>query len=286
MLVPEALRRRMQQLISDENGMRSGGTYRPAHVNYVMIFAPVLSEHLDAEDPTRLVEQILFYTSIERTVAQVNMVRQVALANALVDFASSMHRQQQCDGADLRRLAVASVARRLYLVEVLPDLWIHAVRALSIHSDSVYIAGAVEVAWGKPTAAPVACRRLGPAATAGCMERMAGSSAAIHAYPQLQNGIANDILHNQGRAALEQRLEMYFSKWVWQWDVEHQYAPTLRASQPTGMPPGIAAETLPCTLTACLADHSAGRVQRRVARRCRRGTRMVRSANRRTRAAM
>lgn len=56
-------------------------------------------------------------------------MRQVALANALIDFASSM--QAEAAGAELRTLAVGTTARRLYLVEVAPDLWLHACVALA-----------------------------------------------------------------------------------------------------------------------------------------------------------
>lgn len=42
---------------------------------------------------------------------------------------------------------------------------------------------------------------------------------------------------------MERSLERFFSKWVWQWDVEHQTAPVLQASQPASNSSGLLAET-------------------------------------------
>ncbi|KAL4398773.1 hypothetical protein ACI68E_004170 [Malassezia pachydermatis] len=53
------------------------------------------------------------------------------------------------------------------------------------------------------------------------------------------------LLCTQGRASLESALERYFSKWVWTWDVEGQYAPTLHASPPATTPSGLVVETMP-----------------------------------------
>lgn len=80
---------------------------------------------------------------------------------------------------------------------------------------------------------------------------------------QLRHGHPEEMLHERGREVLEQRLENHFSKWVWQWDVEHQRASPLHASAPPPTPIGIVAETVPelggCTFVD--AEHLAKPLQ-------------------------
>lgn len=129
-MLPSALR---TGLFSPQ-GEGRGPVYVPAHVHYMLIFCPRITEHLSVEDPARLSDQVLFFTSIENPVSQGTIVRQVALANALVDFASSQHRNQHDnEEPGLRRLAVSSDARRLLLLEVQPHFWVHVVRYPSSH---------------------------------------------------------------------------------------------------------------------------------------------------------
>lgn len=60
---------------------------------------------------------------------------------------------------------------------------------------------------------------------------------------QLQHGDPDQVLSERGREKLEQELERFFSKWVWQWDVERQIASPLHASAPPPPRVGIVAET-------------------------------------------
>lgn len=98
-------------------------TYSPAHVHYVILFSPKLGTEHSPEDTARLTEQILVYTSRESAVPQAQMVRQVALANALIAFGTEMH----SSSSHTRKLAAGSRMRRLLLLEVEPDMWLHAV---------------------------------------------------------------------------------------------------------------------------------------------------------------
>ncbi|WFC94609.1 hypothetical protein MBRA1_001242 [Malassezia brasiliensis] len=143
--------------------------YVPAHVDHVMLFCPKLTQHLAAEDPARLTDQVLFYTSIANPVSHAAIAQQVALANALIDFAS----------------------RRLVSVENAWDTW------------------------------------------------------------QLHHGDPDTVQTKHGREKLEQDLERFFSKWVWQWDVERQTASPLHASTPPPARIGLVAETV-ASLASCL----------------------------------
>ena len=99
----------------------SSGAYVPAQVQYVMLFSPVLTEHLGAEDPARLIGQLLTCTSRESAVSHVQTERRIALANAFIDFGTSMQHHCRPDTRDeMRTLAVQSSHRRFYLVEVMP----------------------------------------------------------------------------------------------------------------------------------------------------------------------
>lgn len=103
--------------------------YVPAHVDHVMLFCPKLTQHLAAEDPARLADQVLFYTSIANPVPHATIAQQTALANALIDFASSQHSKAHASAhTGLRKVAVTSTGRRLVSVEVHPQYWMHAVR--------------------------------------------------------------------------------------------------------------------------------------------------------------
>lgn len=89
------------------------------------------------------------------------------------------------------------------------------------------------------------------------------SGRYVAALIQLRHGHPEEMLHEKGREVLEQRLENHFSKWVWQWDVEHQRASPLHASAPPPTPMGIVAETVPelggCTFVD--AEHLAKPLQ-------------------------
>lgn len=67
---------------------------------------------------------------------------------------------------------------------------------------------------------------------------------------QIRYGNPETILENLGRGSLEQSLEHFFSKWVWQWDVERQKSSPLYASAPTPAHVGIMAEASPA-LESC-----------------------------------
>lgn len=97
-------------------------TYTPAFVHYVVVFSPALSRQHAAEDPARVTDQILVYTGRESAVPRAQMIRQVALANALIAFATEMHGSQ----SSTRRISAGSSMRRLLLVEVERDVWLHA----------------------------------------------------------------------------------------------------------------------------------------------------------------
>ena len=198
----------------------SSGAYVPAQVQYVMLFSPVLTEHLGAEDPARLIGQLLTCTSRESAVSHVQTVRRIALANAFIDFGTSMQHHCRPEASDeMRTLAIHSSHRRFYLVEVVPDMWLHACVTLA-QKDGKALPYLVD-AW---------------------MQRQ--MLDAWHGW-RLQHGSPHELMRTQGREALEHRLESYFSKWAWLWDVDAQYAPMLRASKPPGMPPGLLTETTP-----------------------------------------
>lgn len=198
----------------------SSGAYVPAQVQYVMLFSPVLTEHLGAEDPARLIGQLLTCTSRESAVSQVQTVRRIALANAFIDFGTSMQHHCRPDTSDeMRTLAIHSSDRRFYLVEVVPDMWLHACVALA-RKEGEALPYLVD-AW---------------------MQRQ--MLDAWHGW-RLQHGSPHDLMRTHGRETLERRLESYFSKWAWLWDVDAQYAPMLRASEPASMPSGLLTETAP-----------------------------------------
>ncbi|WFD29022.1 hypothetical protein MSPP1_000026 [Malassezia sp. CBS 17886] len=231
-VVPKALRSRLFMSGPPARPVpgRRVPLYEPAHVHHLMIFAPPLTAHMDAEDAARLTEQILFYTSIESTVAKVHMVRQVALASALIDFASSL----QTRSSSQRRIAVSSQAQRFFLVEVQPGVWLHA---------SVVLA----------RAAPSPGEPLEPLPWL----------SDDWAHQQLQDAWDAWLLRHTpvdlndcDRVQLENLLEPYFSKWVWQWDVENQRAPRLCASLPAPPPVGIVAETYAALLVPVCTPHA------------------------------
>lgn len=205
--------------------------YVPAHVRYLMIFSPPLAQHRDAEDPKRLTEQLLFYTGEESAVSQAQMVRQVALASALVDFgrAAPAGTSASATGSHPRRVSAASTSRRLLLVEVEPDVWLHACIAVPQYAGR----------GGKP-------EHLHWLVDAAAEQQL------LDAWAQwrLRYGDPGALLHRDGRAALERTLEHFFSRWVWQWDVEHQHVPLLRASAPRPPPLGMVAETIPALPSA------------------------------------
>lgn len=221
MFVPEALRTRFWPKFSDRAQDRK---YIPAHVQYVMIFSPVLTEHLGAEDPGRLIGQQLFYTSMENAVSKVQTVREIALANALIDFSTSMQHHCGQESEEQRKLAVQSAERRLYLVEVFPDMWLHASVALArwnLKNDGDKLMPWLVDAW--------------------MHQQM---EDAWHGW-RLQYGPPHVLFLDQGREVLEKCLESYFSKWTWQWNVDVQYAPVLRTSEPASVKSGLVGETLP-----------------------------------------
>ncbi|KAL4398772.1 hypothetical protein ACI68E_004169 [Malassezia pachydermatis] len=126
MHVADAFRQRLRQAWAEPSDPPP--VYKPAHVQYVMIFSPRWTEHKEAEDPERLVGQLLMYTSTEGAVSHGQMTRQVAMANALIDFTASMHQHiHTLPTTNLRSLAIALATRRMYLLEVLPDLWMYTV---------------------------------------------------------------------------------------------------------------------------------------------------------------
>lgn len=61
---------------------------------------------------------------------------------------------------------------------------------------------------------------------------------------QLEYGDPAKMLEAAGRPALEQALESFFSKWVWQWDVERQHAPLLRMSREPAACAGVLAQEM------------------------------------------
>lgn len=155
---------------SSDKGVDDG--YIPAHVHYMMIFCPKWTQHLSDEDPARLADQLLFYTTKENAVSQPAILRQVALANAFTEFATGVHEQHARQGVQgLRRLAVAAGARTLVFVEALPGLWVHAV--CTAYSP-VYNTRAMGIRW-RSTPGSLAGRRMGAAAVARCVGSVAGT---------------------------------------------------------------------------------------------------------------
>lgn len=226
MFVPNVIKSHLSHVLPDRS---RESTYLPAHVQYVMIFSPGLTDHLGPEDPARLTGQLLFYTSAENAVPRVQMVRQIALANAFIEFGVSMQRYCHPDTHEtLRKLAVRSTKQCFYLVEVVPDMWLHACIVLPQWKvgDEVKSLAWISDAW---------------------MHRQ--MLDAWHSW-RLQYGSPHVLLHEHGRDALESRLEPFFSKWTWLWDVDAQYAPVLRASDPKYVPSGLVAETVPAIASA------------------------------------
>lgn len=68
---------------------------------------------------------------------------------------------------------------------------------------------------------------------------------------QLQHGDPDTVQTKYGREKLERDLERFFSKWVWQWDVERQTASPLHASAPPPARVGLVAETV-ASLASCV----------------------------------
>ncbi|WFC99298.1 hypothetical protein MYAM1_002042 [Malassezia yamatoensis] len=179
------------------------------------IFAKYLGPY--TEHPSRLADQILFYTSIENPVSQTTIVRQVALANALIDFANRQYKQQYPETKDQRnrRVAVNSSSKRWISVEQQTYLpWI----------VTEWVQQQLQNAWD---------------------------------LWQLQHGDTDLFLDNHGRERLEAELEKFFSKWVWQWDIEHQLASPLHASRPPPARVGIVNETRKHTETCADVSETA-----------------------------
>lgn len=195
-------------------------TYTPAFVHYVVIFSPALGHQHAPEDPARVTDQILVYTGRESAVPRAQMIRQVALANALIAFATEMHGSQR--SSTRRRVSAGSSMRRLLLVEVERDLWLHACIMLA-HVD----------AGGRATSAQWQsdewmCRRM------------------CEAWDlwRLRHGSATAMLAGGRRAELESVLERHFSKWAWTLDVEGQHAASVVDAP---IRAGLVAETLGVT---------------------------------------
>ncbi|WFD35477.1 hypothetical protein MCUN1_002333 [Malassezia cuniculi] len=194
-------------------------TYTPAYVHYVIVFSPKLGQSHAAEDTARLTEQIIAYTSRESAVPQAQMVRQVALANALIAFGTEMHGSHS---HSRRRLAAGSRLRRLLLIEVEPDLWLHACISLA-RLDS------------------------GPStSTAPWLSDNWAHQQMHNAWDvwRLRHGSAFAMLELQGRVSLERSLESFFTKWAWAWDVEGQHAASVPDAHARA---GLVAQTLPVT---------------------------------------
>lgn len=139
-------------------------SYHPASLSYLAIFSPSLKpEAISKEKKDELSEeeleqrntsaQLLFYTSRERAVSNQKVSRQLGSATGAIQFAEMMaveerkgkrnkskNKSKDQDGDRFengKAWSIHSSKRRLIMVEVMKDLWIHAVSNEVLY-DGIY----------------------------------------------------------------------------------------------------------------------------------------------------
>lgn len=142
----------LSSLSSNLNLSSSPPTYHPTSLSYLAIFSPTLKPNpISQEENENLSEQdaeerntsaqLLFYTSRERAVSNQKVSRQLGSATGAIQFADMMAleekrgerkegKKKKAKGKGVwkgRSWSIHSSKRRLVLVEVMEDVWIHAV---------------------------------------------------------------------------------------------------------------------------------------------------------------
>ncbi|OJA10703.1 hypothetical protein AZE42_01056 [Rhizopogon vesiculosus] len=184
---------------------------------YLTIYNPTLrpSEKVykDDEDAEEQA-QILFYTSQERAASRDNMLRQVGLSKALVNFSQIFHPADSCHN-------VHSQSRRMVMLNPEPDFWIHASIELPKTPRSL-VSKSKEKSKGKGKEKEQATT-IHPSYDYhdGSLHDYALRAHLLRGYEQfkLTHGSFTSILESLGQEALELQLERFFTVWAWSWDL-------------------------------------------------------------------
>ncbi|KAK6517327.1 hypothetical protein TWF281_003984 [Arthrobotrys megalospora] len=161
----------------------------PASLSYLAIFNPSLG----LTDET-LPDQIVFWTS-RSPASQNECLRQIGLAQGIIEFARGFSGAQDLN-------AVETQKSRIVLHEIEAGWWILA----SIDLTQIHYAT-------DPPTTDFSPREVAPHSVL--------ISQLKTSYRQflLFNGTLDFILSNHGRDILVQRLEKFYTRWAWRWEV-------------------------------------------------------------------
>ncbi|KAJ8586900.1 hypothetical protein M405DRAFT_771033, partial [Rhizopogon salebrosus TDB-379] len=187
---------------------------------YLTIYNPTLrpSEKVsDDDEDAEEQAQILFYTSRERAASRDNMLRQVGLAMALVNFSQIFHSTDTCHN-------VHSQSRRMIMLNPEPDFWIHASIDLPKTPRSL-TSKSKEKDKGKGKGKEKEQASTAPPSYDyhdGSLHDYAIREHLLRGYEQfkLTHGSFTSILYSLGQEALELQLERFFTVWAWSWDLD------------------------------------------------------------------
>ncbi|KAK6535204.1 hypothetical protein TWF694_001673 [Orbilia ellipsospora] len=161
----------------------------PASLSYLAIFNPSLGP----TDET-LPNQIVFWTSRSPT-SQNECLRQIGLAQGIIEFARGFSGEQDLN-------AVETQKSRVVLHEIEPGWWILAsVDLTQIHYST------------DPPSTDYSPREVAPASV------LTSQLKTSHRQFLLFNSTLESILTNHGRDVLTQRLEKFYTRWAWRWEV-------------------------------------------------------------------
>ncbi|KZS94513.1 hypothetical protein SISNIDRAFT_453442 [Sistotremastrum niveocremeum HHB9708] len=188
---------------------------QPANLSYLIIYNATLQpeDTIDPDDEDADERaHILFYTCKEREVDHDRMLRQVGLAEALVNFCEMMSgTSSQCE-------SVHSQTSRRVMISPETNYWIHACIDVGKTPQPMDIKGKGK---GKE-------REVEPKATPtfdyheNALDDAALRAQLLHAYQwfKLQYGGFESILSRHGRQHLRNRMDRFFTSWAWNWDIE------------------------------------------------------------------
>ncbi|KAG6330415.1 hypothetical protein ID866_8674 [Astraeus odoratus] len=171
----------------------------PPALLYLTIYNPTIrpscavpEDNEDAEEQA----QILFYTSREQAVSRDQMLRQVGLAKALVNFAENFHSTASYQN-------VHSQSKRMIMLSPEPNFWIHA---------------AIELAKTPQASLSKTGKGKGKESQDG-LPPPEYHDNSVH-DSEVHSHLLRGYEEFKGQQALEAQLERFFTVWAWSWDLE------------------------------------------------------------------
>ncbi|KAI8148611.1 hypothetical protein BJV82DRAFT_270421 [Fennellomyces sp. T-0311] len=167
----------------------------PPTLSYFCVYNPSLAQ--SEENPK---DQILYYTAQKVVPADVKM-KQVGLAQALVNFSSAFSPSQPAQN-------VHSQKNRLVFLQPEPGFWLHMCIELGVLRKQVKDNKGKEKLVTEYLDSQLNDRAIEAVLKLG--------------YEQfkLLNGTMTSILDILDRRVLRHRIEEFFSEWIWQWDFD------------------------------------------------------------------